>query len=252
MPAPPDADPVERDLMVSPEDFQWQMADLASRGFRTLTLDEYAHALKHAPSHRAFLLTFDDAYAHVDAIVTPILRHLGWTAVMFAPSSQLGGLNTWDGQYPYLRKLAIASGEQLRAMSDGPWEIASHSLRHVDLSSLPADQCRTELAEARKRLSELTGKPVLDLAYPYGAENYTVRAVAEDAGYRMAFTAGRAALADRFALDRRAIRGTDSQAVFHMKTSAWAEFLYGIADHAPSWARWAVRNLTASASVARS
>ena len=246
MTPPTNADPVERDLMVSPEDFEWQMADLASRGHRTLTLDEYFAGLGRDASERTFLLTFDDAYAAVDGAVTPILRRFGWTAVMFASYSQLGGYNTWDGQYRCLRTLRIASAAELKSMSSGPWEVASHGLRHVDLMSLLPDQCERELTEARGLLSDLTGRPVLDLAYPYGAQTAGVRMAAQAAGHRMAFTAGRESTTDRFALDRRPIRGVDSRTVFRMKTSGWADLLYGIADRSPSWARSAARRLTAA------
>ncbi|HVS06619.1 MAG TPA: polysaccharide deacetylase family protein [Candidatus Dormibacteraeota bacterium] len=251
--APVDADPVERDLMVAPEEFEWQMRDLAGRGYRSLTLDQYWAVLHgEAEAERALLLTFDDAYADVDHVVTPILRRLGFSAVMFAPYDHLGSRNTWDADHKNLARLSIASGDQLRIMASGPWEIASHGLRHVDLTSEEPDQCLAQLAASRERLSEVVGKPVRDLAYPYGMQNGHVRRATRAVGYRMAFTDRRTSLADRFALDRRPIRGTDSRAVFRLKTSGSAGLLYGIADLAPGWARSAARRLTVTATAGRS
>ena len=239
--------------MVAPEEFEAQMADLAGRGYRTLTLDEYWMALQaHATSDRTLLLTFDDAYADVDAVVTPILRKHGFTAVMFAPYEHLAGRNTWDADHRHLAMLPIASGDQLRSMASGPWEIASHCLHHVDLLTLDADRRHDELAESRARLADIVGKPVLDLAYPYGGQNGDVRNAAKAAGYRMAFAAGRSSLENPFALDRRPIRGTDSRPVFRMKTSGWAELFYGIADLAPGWARSAARRLTVAVPAGKS
>jgi peptidoglycan/xylan/chitin deacetylase (PgdA/CDA1 family) len=250
---PSDADQDERDLAVTPEQFEWQMADLAGRGYRSLRLDQYWAVLQgEGAAERAVLLTFDDAYAGVDQVVTPILRRHGFSAVMFAPYAHLGGRNTWDADRKNLARLSIASGDQLRTMAGGPWEIASHGLRHVDLTSLPPDRCRVELAESRELLAQIVGKPVRDLAYPYGAQSHEVRRASQAAGYRMAFTAGRTASADWFALDRRPIRGTDSLTVFRLKTSGWAERLYGMADLAPEWARSAARRLTVAASAGRS
>jgi peptidoglycan/xylan/chitin deacetylase (PgdA/CDA1 family) len=244
----------EADLMVPPTRFAWQMADLASRGFRSLTLDQYWSVLEgqRALSDRDVLLTFDDAYAHVDETVMPTLLKHGFSAVMFVAYGHLGEHNTWDPGLRNLAMLPIAPPDQIRSMSLGPWEIASHGLRHVDLVSLPASECQRELAESRGRVSELAGKPVRDLAYPFGSQNAAVRAAARAAGYRMAFTAGRTSLPDRFGLDRLPIRGSDSPMVFRLKTSGWAGFLYGIADRSPSWARSAARRLTASATAARS
>ncbi len=250
---PSNAEPVERDLTVAPEEFAWQMADLAARGFRSLTLDEYWAALdRNDPGERTVLLTFDDAYADVDEVVTPVLRRHTFTAVMFAPFEHLGGKNSWDADHAHLATLGIASGKQLRAMaSGGAWEIASHSMRHVDHTALTPDRCQLDLLESRERLSALIGKPVLDLAYPFGGQNRGVRIAARAAGYRMAFTAGRAALGDRFALDRRPIQGTDSRAMFRVKTSRSAHLFYGVADLAPGWARSAARRITATAGAVK-
>jgi len=252
MDAPMQADAEERDLMVAPEDFAWQMSDLKARGYRSLTLDEYGTAVEHRSARgREMMLTFDDAYAHVDSVVTPTLRRHGFSAVMFAAYGHLGELNTWDAAHATLGSLAIATAEQIRSMARGPWEVASHSMRHVDLCALDAERCRLDLQESRERLSELVSKEVRDLAYPYGNQNACIRAAAREAGYRMAFTAGRNSTADRFALDRRAVRGTDSRTVFRIKTSGMASLLYGIADRSPVWARSAARGLAVKGSPAR-
>lgn len=244
----------EVDLMVPPEKFTWQMDDLANRGYRTLTLDEYWAVIegRRPASDRDVLLTFDDAYAHVDAAATPSLRRHGFSAVMFVAWSHLGETNTWDPELKQLAQLPIAGADQVRSMAGGPWEIASHGMRHVDLTTLNHEDCLRDLMESRERIAEVSGKPVHDLAYPFGSQTAGVRSAARIAGYRMAFTAGRTRLRDLFGLDRLPIRGSDSSAVFRLKTSGWAGFVYGIADRSPAWARSAARGLTAGSSIARS
>jgi peptidoglycan/xylan/chitin deacetylase (PgdA/CDA1 family) len=229
---------------VHPDDFAWQMDDLSRRGYRTLTLDEYYAGLdRNGDAGRAFLLTFDDAYSHVDDAVTPILHRLSFSAVLFAPCAHLGESNTWDVDHPTLARMQISSPEQLRSMSAGPWEVASHGLRHVNLSTLEPGQRGADLRSAREHLSALIGKPVLDLAYPFGVASRPVRADAREAGYRMAFVAGPADGGDRFQLARRPIRGSDSRAVFRMKTSNWADWVYRRGHRAPDWARSTARTL---------
>jgi len=249
---PTDAQQIERELIVDPADFEWQMGDLAARGCRTLTLNEFWAVIEGNPlADQAVLLTFDDAYAAVDQIVTPILRRHGFSAVMFAPYEHLGTSNSWDAGYKNLASLLIANHAQIRSMRSGPWEIASHGLRHVDLTSLTMEQCRKELAESRERLSALVGEQVRDLAYPYGHQNEEVRRAAQSAGYRMAFTAGASPSSDRMALDRRPMHGTDSRAVFRMKTARSASWLYGVAGLAPGWARSAARRLAVTATTGK-
>src|ERR1700731_261940 len=128
MEAPPGCDDVERDLFVGPAEFRRQMADLASRGFKSVTTDQFPEA-----PERRVLITFDDAYAHVADAVTPILTEYGLSAVMFVPGFYLGGRNQWDSDHhPRLAALDIATPAQIRSMAEGPWEIASHGWRHLD------------------------------------------------------------------------------------------------------------------------
>jgi peptidoglycan/xylan/chitin deacetylase (PgdA/CDA1 family) len=243
-PCPPDADPIERSLFVDPSAFEQQMDDLAAQGYRTLTLDDYASAVNGAPAPpKSVLVTFDDAYAHVDAMVSPILRRHHFSAVMFACPAHLGHRNGWDQDHRNLAKLEIASREQLLDMSAGVWEIASHGLRHVDLRTLDPERRRGELAEARERLSHLLRKPVVDLAYPYGYDDPTIREDVRQAGYRLAFVATPIRSIDPLRLSRHPVNGADSLAVFRLKTAGWSNGLYRFSGFAPGWVRTAARTV---------
>jgi len=247
-PCPPDADVEEKGLFVDRKSFEQQMNDLVARGYRSLTLDQFASAMAAGASPaRTFLLTFDDAYAHIDTVVSPILQRHRFTAVVFACSEHLGGTNTWDAAHNNLAKLQIASEQELATMAAGPWEIASHGSRHKDLRGIEPQRRRDELVEARERLSQLVKKPVVDLAYPYGFDDQAVRADVRAAGYRMAFTMGPATRTEPFHLPRRPIRGTDSLSVFRVKTSEWSDSLYRIGSVAPDWARSAARAVLGAA-----
>ncbi len=241
--APPfPCDPEEEDTFVPPDGFAWQMADLARRGFRTLRLEEYRAALGSGRRRaRSFLLTFDDAYTHVDEVVTPILQRHGFTAVMFAAWQHLGQRNNWDGEHPNLSRLDIATRDRLASMDAGCWEIASHALQHVDLRQLSPARRQADLREAREGLSELLHRPVLELAYPYGLSDPAVREDARVAGYQMAFTASGGNVGDWFQLPRRPIRGKDGAIIFRLKTSPRSEGFYRAGDFAPGWARTAAR-----------
>jgi peptidoglycan/xylan/chitin deacetylase (PgdA/CDA1 family) len=169
---------------------------------------------------------------------------------MFAPLGHLGGCNTWDiGRFRQLATLELASATQLRTMAPEVWEVASHGLHHVDLRTVNSTQRRTDLINARERLSELLGRRVLDLAYPHGAHDASVRRDVELAGFRMAFTAGYPGRVDRFQLPRWPVAGRDSLALFRLKTSAWSYPLYHAYHVAPSWARSSARAALSRATV---
>jgi peptidoglycan/xylan/chitin deacetylase (PgdA/CDA1 family) len=227
---PAGADPGARALFVHPDRFERQMRSLVMRGFRTASLREYVAALAgHDVGNRKLLITFDDAYAHLHEVVTPILRRYHLTAVVFAPWGHLGGTNTWDAEeHPSLVSMKVATAAELQEMATGPWEVASHGMWHVDLRTLDSQLRRAQLAQAREGLSELVQRPVRELAYPYGYDDPGVRDDARAAGYLLAFADSTRKSKDPFQLPRRAISGTDGQHLFLLKTSAASELLYGM------------------------
>src|SRR5207248_1761149 len=114
-----------------------------------------------------------------------------------------------------LGALKISSADQLKAMDGHGWEIASHGLRHIDLTTLDEATMVSQLSESRARLSELVGRPVVDLAYPYGACDQVVQRAAATAGYETGFLAvNNEPSSDRFAIPRRPVRGDEGIGIF--------------------------------------
>jgi peptidoglycan/xylan/chitin deacetylase (PgdA/CDA1 family) len=237
MEAPAGCDNVERELFVAPAVFASQMADLARRGFKSLRLGQFLNA-----GERTVLISFDDAYAHVESEVTPILVKYGFSAVMFVPAAYLGLRNEWDrDEHPRLAALEIATAELIRGMAGGPWEIGSHGRRHVDLRGVQAQERRLELERSREELSEVTGKPIQAFAYPFGLSDPQLRADVRKAGYGLGFSAGPGSSNDPFDLPRHQINGGDNLHVFRMKTSGWFERLHRVRKLTPAWARTIAR-----------
>ena len=213
------------------------MADLAKRGFRSISLGQLSDG-----QERTVLITFDDGYAHVAQTVTPILARHGFSAAMFIPAAYVGRRNTWDtDEHPNLAALTIVSPEQVRSMAAGPWEIASHGFRHADLRDIESTARMKELVKARVQLSEMAGRPVTALAYPYGHVDPAVEKAALLADYNMAFVAGPGVRGNAFRLSRYPVRGTDDIGIFRLATSGWLGRLQPVQRIAPAWARAAVR-----------
>jgi peptidoglycan/xylan/chitin deacetylase (PgdA/CDA1 family) len=66
--------------------------------------------------------------------------------------------------------------------------IGSHTVTHQDLALMPPSKAFAELRDSRRALERHLGHPVQWFAYPFGAENPTVVALAERVGYVLAVT----------------------------------------------------------------
>ena len=74
------------------------------------------------------------------------------------------------------------SPEQVGAMQDAGWEIASHGLKWVEHRDMPEDQERAQIAEAIRLHTEVVGERPLGWYTGRCSEN-TVRLVAEEGGF---------------------------------------------------------------------
>jgi len=175
-------DEVPRDphnVCVTPARFAEQMAWLASRGLRGVSMETLVAAMRAERARGLVGITFDDGYVNVlENAVPELLRH-GFTATMFVISDLLGGTNEWDKEPVW----PLMSARQVAEIAATGMEIGSHGATHADLTGLAADRLRTEVSVSRAKLSELVGHPVQGFAYPYGFMDAAARQAVRDAGY---------------------------------------------------------------------
>ncbi len=82
----------------------------------------------------------------------------------------------------YLDTVALQASQAMLdgflAASANGHEIGSHTLTHADLTRRPNDVLEAEVRDSKQFLESYSGKPVISLAYPFGADNGRVRAAA--------------------------------------------------------------------------
>ncbi len=76
----------------------------------------------------------------------------------------------------------------VEAMIEAGWELAAHTINHLDLTTLDAAQLQEEVAGSRKLLRREYHVPVGDFCYPAGQFDETVIAAVKAAGYTGATT----------------------------------------------------------------
>lgn len=187
---PPPRSAKIRGMYVEPGQLDWQIRWLKNRGYDFLTFGDLDSAATAGdpPDRRQVILTLDDGYANNFENAFPILRRHGVRAVIYPILRDLGRRGvTWPGateQSP----ADMLTEAQVREMADAGIEFGSHLLQHRRLTEMSPAQQADELTRSRAGLEALTGRPVLSIAYPYGAFDDEVIARTRAAGYRYGVT----------------------------------------------------------------
>ncbi|MDW5592903.1 polysaccharide deacetylase family protein [Conexibacter stalactiti] len=192
----PPADAPFPDLYVRASEFADQMQALHDAGYVAVTQQEvwdFWHRGGPLPA-RAVVVSIDDGYHSNFANARPVLRRLGWPAVL---NLKVGNLH--EPTY------GLTDGQVKQLIADG-WEIDSHTIDHPDLTTVDAATLAREIGESRRRLQKAFGVPVNFFCYPAGRYDDAVIAAVEQAGY-LAATTVNPGLAEpddsaRFALNR--------------------------------------------------
>lgn len=185
-------------LRVTPGRFAAQMAWLARRGLRGVSVGTLLEARRAGDAPNMVGLTFDDGYASVLEHAVPVLGFLGFTATMFVLPGRLGGVNDWDDGTPW----PLVSAAQVRELASAGMEIGSHSATHPRLAGADKNVLDAEVAGSRAALQDLAGQPVAGFAYPYGSADAAARDAVGDAGYGYACAVAPSGAPGRFALPR--------------------------------------------------
>ena len=185
---------------VSPAKFEEQMKLLNDWGYTTITTDLLDKAIAEGadlPS-RPLLITFDDGHLNNYTTAFPIMKKYGFTGVVYI-------IGRYMGTPGYM------NSDQIKEMAGAGWEVGSHSMRHLDLTSLSPEQQQYEIFESRRFLETELGVPVLTFSYPFGVSDIPILDFTYSAGYIAGMGIGY--LNDQrasylFALQRRDVNGT--------------------------------------------
>jgi len=174
-------------LALPAEQIESQVADLLRRGYVGAT---FRDAVLDPPAARTVAVTFDDAFRSVFLQARPALAALGVPGTLFVPTALVGkdgpmawpGTDRWLGT-PYEDELTPMSWDELGELSEGGWELGSHTRTHPKLPTLDPESLRGELEGSRADLEERIGVPCESIAYPYGDYDSGVVAASRDAGF---------------------------------------------------------------------
>jgi len=189
--APTHGDPGYVRYVVASDDFERQMEWLSRGGWRGKSL---THALG-AAGPQEIVLTFDDGCETDLTIAAPILKRHNFTATFYVTVGYIG-------------KPGYLSAAQVRDLCNLGFDVGCHSMTHAYLAGLPISQLSDEVAFAKIRLQQITGRRVDHFSCPGGRCDWRVVRMATDAGY-LSLATSRAAInrpsTNAFALGRVAV-----------------------------------------------
>ncbi len=167
----------QQNLTVATDIFIGQMQYLKDHGYTTLSTNSLTDFFdKGIPvAHGGVILTFDDGYADFYVNAIPILRQLGFRAVMALPTGLVGnpGYMTWD-------ELSQVAGANV--------EIVNHTWSHASLATNSTALVDKEVMTAEGQLSQRGYNANKVFVYPFGGYNDYAINYLQGKGYTMAFT----------------------------------------------------------------
>ncbi len=172
----PSATTTLKGLYLDPAIFDKQLQELKKNNYTTLFASELADSIlgETKLAGNNIVLTFDDGYEDFYTKVWPVLKKYNYKATVYVIINKLGvsGYLTRD----QIKELAASNLV----------EIGSHTFNHPDLRSLKNKDAKFEIQASKKILEQISGHPVLTIAYPFGYYNKEFFAVASEAGYKAA------------------------------------------------------------------
>jgi len=174
---------------LSPSTFRQQMAWIADNGFDTITVSDYASALRGDKPwpRRPLVVTFDDGYADFLAEAAPVLAELDIVSTIYVTTRPIGRTRrgTMSGQ-------AMLTWSELRELPALGVEIGSHSHDHAQLDLLAGDRLVHQVGTCKRALEDHLQLRVASFAYPHGYNSAATRRAVRSADYTSACGVGNA------------------------------------------------------------
>lgn len=174
---------------VTLENFKSQMKALFDSGYKTITPDQYYNYLAYGSAlpEKPVMITYDDTDEEQFSIGKTEMDKYGFKGVYFIMTITMN-------------KPRYMTKEQIKQLANEGHIIGSHTWDHhrvdrlKDLNTIEyrgkkveVNEWDFQLANTKKQLEELTGKPVEHFAYPFGIWSKPAIPKIEERGYKLAF-----------------------------------------------------------------
>ncbi len=207
----PKKNAVYKGLYVTPKQFKKQMFLLKRLGYGTIGPEEILSFVKgHKLSVRKpLLITFDDGYENNYINAYPVLKEVGFSAMIFISAGFVGKKNVISDERERVLE-DFLNIKEIKSMADDGFFIGSHGINHYFLDKLEEGALISELTASKAYLENMLKSSVDFFSYPFGSYNANVMRAVKKAGYSGAFTTnkGRVGVGDNsYELKRIPVNG---------------------------------------------
>jgi len=222
-------------IFVTKENFAKHLAYFKAHDFTPITFSDYqAFASGRRPlagfPRRPIILTFDDGYTDNYTNLLPLMRQYGYRGVLYLLGDFDIRYNQWDADFdPTEPRADIMDRVQKQAFVAAGWEIGAHTMSHAQLPELSAAAALAEMRDSKAALEEALNTEIVSFAYPYGALNEEVKALAQQAGFTYAVatdTGGMHLEDDRMQIFRVNMFPHETPGSLFKKTATWYRKYY--------------------------
>jgi peptidoglycan/xylan/chitin deacetylase (PgdA/CDA1 family) len=197
--------------------FRKQMAYLKEQCEVVPLRDFRDHASSNG-SRALVAITFDDGTVDHYIQALPVLEDLGLKATFFVVTGCIG--DVFRGTYYETQAM---NERQIRELVSLRHEIGAHTVHHVRLRGLGCPRVLAEMQDSKRQLENLTERPVVSFAYPFGSVDQEALGCAHEAGFRYAVTTHEGLVpeqeVDWWALPRVGVDSTVGMLQFRAKVS---------------------------------
>ena len=222
-------------IFVTRENFAKHLAYFKQHKFSPITFRDYQdfasgrRPLTEFP-RRPIILTFDDGYTDNYTNLLPLMQQYGYRGVLYLLGDFDIRYNQWDlATDPTEPRADIMDAAQKQAFVAAGWEIGAHTMSHARLPELPAAEALAEITQSKAALEAALKTEIISFAYPYGALNEEVKALAQQAGFTYAVatdTGGLHLEDDRMQIFRINIFPHETPGSLFKKTATWYRNYY--------------------------
>ncbi len=211
----------EKRYACPPATLHKHMQFLRAQGYNIVSLDAIIDHFdrEQALPEKTIAITLDDGFRDNYENALPIFKKFDIPATIFLATGVIEGTNHWmhENGYP---KRDMLSWAQVKQMYDQGISIGAHTVNHVKLPELSAEQMLVELQESKRQIEDKLDITVKHFAYPYGLLNDTAIEMAAKVGFSSAcstLSGFNNLKTNRLSLRRLEVYGTDSVRALNQK-----------------------------------